>query len=305
MNYSNNLIILIMKKYALIIIAALFFAAAFSCSTSSDKKQTQKVEKKVEYKAEKVWSTDQVFDVPESVCYDSERDVLYVANIVGKPSEKDGKGFISQMKTNGEIVEVEWVTGLDAPKGMGVLGDKLYVTNIDELVEISITEGKEIARYACEGATFANDIAIDKSGVVYITDMQGGGIYKFDGEKVSMFKDQGTFNSPNGLFACKDYLYLGVADRVFKIDYETSDTTTFIKGTESVDGLEKVSATAFLKSDWQGRVHLVEPGKEKIELTNTIEQKVNAADIEYIPAQKLMLVPTFFDNRVVAYKISQ
>lgn len=298
-----------MKNSALIIIVAIAFAVASSCSSSSEKtdaKQVEKkVEKKVEYKAEKLWATDQVFDVPESVCYDDERDVLYVANIAGKPSEKDGKGFISKMKTNGDVVEVEWITGLDAPKGMGVHGNKLYVTNVDELVEIDILEGKELARYACEGATFANDIAIDKSGMVYITDMQGGGIYKFDGEKVSLFINQGTFNRPNGLFACKDYLYLGVADRVYKIDYQSADTTTYIKNTDPVDGLEKVADNVFLKSDWQGRVHLVQPGKEKIELTNTIELKVNAADIEYIPSQNLMLVPTFFDNRVVAYKISE
>jgi outer membrane protein assembly factor BamB len=294
-----------LKNNVLIIIALTVFTVLISCSSSSKKKQEQKAEKKIVYKAENLWSTEQVFDVPESVCYDAERDILYVANISGKPTDKDGKGFISKMKTTGDVVELEWIVGLDAPKGMGVFDSKLYVTNIDELVEIDIEKGEEINRYTCEGATFANDIAISKSGIVYITDMQGGGIYQFDGKNITLFKEQGTFERPNGLFACKEYLYVGTANRVYRIDYETSDTTTYIFGTEPVDGLEKISATAFIKSDWQGRVHLVEPGKEKIELTNTIEQKVNAADIEYIPEQNLMLVPTFFDNRVVAYKISK
>jgi sugar lactone lactonase YvrE len=299
-----------MKNIVIISILMIAFLITNTSCNQSPKVKNEKKEKVTNnevanYRAEKVWSTEQKFDVPESVCYDAARDVLYVANISGKPSEKDGKGFISKLNTKGKIVELNWVEGIDAPKGMGVHKDKLYVTNVDEFVVIDIAQGKELARYPCEGATFANDIAIDESGVVYITDMQGGSIYMFDGEKVSMFIDQGTFNRPNGLFACKDYLFVGVADRIYQIDYKTSDTVTYIKNTDPVDGLEKVAEGAFLKSDWQGRVHLVQPGKDKIELTNTVEQKVNAADIEYIPTQKLMLVPTFFDNRVVAYKISE
>ncbi|PLX22524.1 MAG: hypothetical protein C0599_06205 [Salinivirgaceae bacterium] len=288
-----------------LLLIALVALVVSACSEPEKKAQTQNVEQKVEYKAEKVWSTDHVFNVPESVCYDSDRDVLYIANIVGKPSEKDGEGFISRLSTKGEVLDLEWVAGLDAPKGMGVYGEKLYVTNVDELVEINITEGKENARYAIEGATFANDIAIDQHGNVFISGMQNGAVYKFDGQKVSEFLKQGTFNRPNGLFACKDKLYVGTSDRVYAVDYKTADTATYIKNTDPVDGLEKVANDVFLKSDWQGRVHLVRPGMDKFELTNTIADTVNAADIEYIKDQSLMLVPTFFDNRIVAYKISK
>jgi hypothetical protein len=38
-------------------------------------------------------------------------------------------------------------------------------------------------------------------------------------------------------------------------------------------------------------------------LLNTSTEKINAADIKYIPANHLLLVPTFLDNRVMAYEI--
>ena len=38
-------------------------------------------------------------------------------------------------------------------------------------------------------------------------------------------------------------------------------------------------------------------------LINTTDQMINAADIEYVPATKTLYVPTFSDNRVMAYEL--
>jgi hypothetical protein len=46
------------------------------------------------------------------------------------------------------------------------------------------------------------------------------------------------------------------------------------------------------------------PGMERTLLLDTTPVKANAADIEFIISKKLLLVPTFSDNRVVAYKIN-
>lgn len=34
-----------------------------------------------------------------------------------------------------------------------------------------------------------------------------------------------------------------------------------------------------------------------------LKDKLDAADFEYIPDMNLILIPTFFDNRVVAYQL--
>jgi hypothetical protein len=42
---------------------------------------------------------------------------------------------------------------------------------------------------------------------------------------------------------------------------------------------------------------------EKSSLLNTKDQGKNTADIWFIQEENLLLVPTFFDNRVVAYRL--
>src|SRR6056297_3139731 len=130
------------------------------------------------------WSTDSVFKIPESVCYDSARDVLYVSNIQGKPTEKDKDGFISKVSTDGKVLNLEWAIGLDAPKGMGIKGDKLYVTNVDEIVEIDINDYEITGTFPCEGSKFMNDIAINEQGTVFASDMATGIIYRLKEGKV-------------------------------------------------------------------------------------------------------------------------
>src|SRR5215470_2720317 len=85
-----------------------------------------------QHTATKLWETDTVLKVPESVLYDGENKVLYVSNIDGKePWGKDGKGSIAKIGLDGKIVAVDWVTGLDAPKGLGIYKGKLYAADID------------------------------------------------------------------------------------------------------------------------------------------------------------------------------
>ncbi len=85
-------------------------------------------------KLEKLWTSNSVLKVPESVLLDEK--VLYVTNIDGAPAGKDGKGFISKLAQDGKIIELEWVKGLNAPKGMATSNGFLYVADIDTLVMI-------------------------------------------------------------------------------------------------------------------------------------------------------------------------
>ena len=84
-------------------------------------------------KLEFLWESKDDLRVPESVCYDDARNKIYVSNIDGKPSEKDGNGFISMLTTEGDIMNLKWVDGLDAPKGMGIHKGSLFVADIDNL----------------------------------------------------------------------------------------------------------------------------------------------------------------------------
>ena len=59
----------------------------------------------------------------------------------------------------------------------------------------------------------------------------------------------------------------------------------------------------YLISDFLGSVHLVHPEKERVKLLDSTADDVLAADIDFITEINLLLIPTFFDNRIVAYKL--
>src|SRR5690349_3801085 len=102
---------------------------------------------------QKAWETDTVFTTVESTLYDPSGNIIYTSNIEGDASKKDGKGSIGKLKPDGTVINARWVNGLNAPKGMALLGGKLYVADIDELVEINLSDGKISRHYPVKGAT--------------------------------------------------------------------------------------------------------------------------------------------------------
>jgi hypothetical protein len=250
----------------------------------------------------KKWETPQSLITPESVLYDAGNDVIYVSNINGQPSAKDGNGFISKLSTAGKILNLKWVTGLDAPKGMGIYNGRLFVTNLTAVVEISIAEGKILKRYPAAGSEFLNDISVSPSGVVYASDSHKGFIYKLENGKIEKWIE--GLEGVNGLLCLgKDILLAGSKNSVVQILTANSRQTTLISDTGGIDGLVSCGKNSYLFSDWSGSVFraTVDGGKELI--LNTSKAKINAADIDYIPSKRMLIVPTFFDNRVMAYEL--
>jgi len=284
-------------------IIGLMLLFTFSCKA---KQESKSVSSKTDlFKLTQKWTTSQDLKVPESVLYDEGRDILYISNINGSPMEKNGRGFISRVTLTGEIENLEWVTGLNAPKGSGISQNKLYVTDIDELVEIDIEAGVIVNKFPAENAVFLNDITVDDSGNVYISDMskENSVIYKFSDSKLEVWLQDEQISHPNGLFAEKGKLFVGTGDGFLKsVDLNDKSITTFAKTGFGIDGVQSDGKGNFFVSDWQGKTAFVSSTGEVKELMNTADVKINSADIEFIPEKQLLLIPTFFDNRITAYE---
>ena len=252
---------------------------------------------------EKLWVTQPELRIPESVLYDGARNVIYVSNIDGKPSAADGRGFISLLGPDGKVTEREWVKGLDAPKGLGIYGDTLYVSDIRSLVVISIPEKKIIARHTAPEAVFLNDVAVAPDGTVYVSDMGASAVYRLqEGRFVRWLTDK-KLKSPNGLFVEGDHLLAGLQDRIVSIDLRTKKVSDYILHTGSIDGLEADGKGNYLISDWKGHIYRVNTRGEKRLLLDTTPINMQAADIDFVPGSSTLLVPTFNNNRVVAYRV--
>ena len=248
------------------------------------------------------WKTDTLLRIPESVLADAQRNVLYVSCIDGKPDGKDGKGSIAKVSPDGKILSINWVDGLDAPKGMGMYKNNLYVADLTRVVIIDVTTGKITSSIEVEGSKFLNDITVDSKGNVYISDSSTGKIHILKDNKADVYFSSTELKGTNGLLALKDGLY--VVDFQNGINYKLSADKKLVKFGETAngaDGIVPVGKDEYIVSSWGGEIYFVDATGKATKMLDTKEQKISAADIWYDEKSKTVYVPTFFANSVMAY----
>jgi sugar lactone lactonase YvrE len=248
----------------------------------------------------KIWETDSTLKTPESVLYYAPEKMLYVSCIDGKSDEKDLKGSIAKVSPEGKIIKADWATNLSAPKGMGIHNGSLYVTDLTDVVVIELKSGKITKRIAVPNAIFLNDIAIDSKGIIYVTDTRAGKIYQIRNGEPSLWIDKKP--RANGLLTVGNDVYIAVKDTLYKADPDKKLTAITTGMDESSDGIAQ-TGNDFIVSCWNGVIYYVKPDGSKTELIDTRAQKSNTADIGFDPATKTVYVPTFFKNKVVAYRL--
>ena len=250
----------------------------------------------------KLWETDTLLKVPESVLYDAENKVLYVANIDGTdPWAKDEKGSIGKVSLDGKIVAAEWVKGLSSPKGMGMYKGKLYVADISDIVVIDLKKGIIDKTIRVEGSEGLNDISIGNDGIIWVSDSRNKKIYKVENEKSSVYLE--NLKGPNGVLMRGKDFYIVDAGGFYKVNGDKT-LTMITDGMEGgTDGIENVTGNDFLVSCWQGALWYINAKGEKQLLLDTKAEKKNTADIGLDASKKIMYVPTFWKNSIVAYEV--
>jgi hypothetical protein len=166
---------------------------------------------------EQLWLTEGM-SVPESVLvYRNGRvNFLFVSQIDGEPNAKDGKGGIAKMSLKGELDDANWVTGLNAPKGMAHFDGKLYVADVDELVVINIKSAEIEKKITVPGAIFLNDVTVDAKGAIFVSDMKTGKIHRYLN---NVFDDYVTkIENVNGLKVIGLNLVVGAGTHLYLID---------------------------------------------------------------------------------------
>lgn len=259
-----------------------------------------------------VWTLDG-FAMPESVAADPSSGMLYVSNMGSDPMQKDGDGRIARITADGQLDTADWATGLDAPKGMDVVDGRLYVADIDQLVEIDTSTGQVTNRYMADGAQFLNDVAAAPDGRVFVSDTFGSAVYVLDAGALSLFvQDAEMLAGANGLIVIDGALL--VADLgdlsggfenitpgpVVQVDLDTKAVTLF--GAEGpvgiLDGIEPDGAGGVLLTDnFAGTLLGLKAGGTATELASVGS---GAADLEVLPDQGLAVIPITGANQVVA-----
>ncbi|MCU0961252.1 MAG: hypothetical protein MUF48_14235 [Pirellulaceae bacterium] len=264
-----------------------------------------------------VWEITQGMQSPESAYFDPAAQCIFVSQIgQGGPLGKNGDGVISKLSPDGKVIALRWIAGLHAPKGMRSHGGRLWVSDIDQLVEIDVARGQIAQRVAVPGAKFLNDVACDDQGTVYVSETFNTKIYRYRDGKAEVWAEGEELEYPNGLLVVGDQLVVAawgrpeedfstkVPGRLFTLDLSSARKTPITpEPVGNLDGLETVAEGRYLVSDWNaGRVLYVSPaGQSRV----VLQLPKGAADIGYIPDQQLLIVPQMLENRVTAYHLTR
>jgi sugar lactone lactonase YvrE len=252
---------------------------------------------------------------PESVVQDPATGAIYVSNINGAIMQKDGNGFIAKLSPDGKMIERQWAKGLNAPTGLAVYDRKLYVADVDQLVEINIASGEIANRYDAKGATFLNDVAVDGEGTVYASDTPSNTIWRLKDGSFEPLLANDALNGPNGLLVQGDTLIVASLGKVPSqgqkgelgglVTISLKDLAVKKLGDGppigNLDGIELLKPGAYLVTDWAaGALYRIDV-KGKAE--RLIDLNQGSADLTYLPAKKMVLIPMMLDNSLAAYAL--
>jgi sugar lactone lactonase YvrE len=270
------------------------------------------------------WTLTADLQAPESTYFDHDANAVFVANINGNVTAKDGNGYISKLTPDGRMLKAQWVAGLNGPKGMRSVKGVLWVADIDEVVGIDIFRERVIERVKVDGATFLNDLAVAPDGTIYTTDSTGGRVYMVKDGKASVFAEGGDLQQPNGILVDGEKLIVGtigagggrgrgaapaagqapppggkllVFDRTTK---QQSELTRQPVG--GIDGIERDGNGGYLVTDVLGsRLFYVRPDGTTRDL---MKFEAAGADIGYIGWKRQVVVPFLFGNSVSGYDLT-
>lgn len=270
-----------------------------------------------EIKLEKLWQSKAEFKEPECVAYDIMRRSIYVSNINGEPSAVDGNGFISLVANDGKIEKLKWVDGLNAPKGMAMLGKKLFVTDINELLVIDVETATVEKRFKADDKSFLNDVAISSEGVIYVTDTATNRIYRLYQGNLEIWLEDERLENPNGLYIDHQHIIVGswgkptegwntdIPGHILLISPEDKSIKDFANGSPigNLDGLAKASKDSFLVTDWmQGKLmHAKADGT----VNTLLELGQGSADILYLRSKNFLIIPQMKKGNLVAYSVKK
>jgi sugar lactone lactonase YvrE len=252
----------------------------------------------------RLWEIKQTFKFPESAAYDKKRDQLYVTNYFNGGKNE----FISTVSLSGEVVEYEWIAGLDRPAGLCLHKDRLYAVDRANLIEIDLKKGEIVSLIPVPEPGFLNDVAVASSAEIYISDSQKNLIYRFKKGKLEVWLESAEITGPNGLLIDGKKLIVGCSgDGTLKsVGLKDKQIGTIVSlGPGSImDGIKSDGEGNYLCTDFNGRMFKVTAAGEKTLLMDTSARGIPLADFEFIWNQNLLIIPTLNDNRLMAYKLS-
>jgi glucose/arabinose dehydrogenase len=264
--------------------------------------------------------------IPESARWDAEQRVWFVSNINVGPL-KDGNGFISRITADGRVDSLRFIASgrdgvtLHAPRGMALVGDTLWVADIDAVRGFDRRSGAPLATVDLGplGALLLNDIAPTPDGSLYVTDTgvrfdsegnrQHTGpdrVFRIRGGQPSVALEGDWLGQPNGVTwdpIGKRLLFAPVAgdSTVQQWTEGAARPEPIARGRGRYDGIEVLPGGRILVAGWNDSTVSEIVGRE---LRPLIRGVPAPADIGVDPEGGVVAIPILREDRVELWRLS-
>jgi hypothetical protein len=263
------------------------------------------------------------FATPETALWDARRGHWIVSNVNGGGAAKDGNGFLSLLAANGGVTNRRWVAGgaagavLNAPKGMLIRRDTLWVADIDVVRAFDAATGRALRGIAVPGAVFLNDLAAGPDGAIYVTDTgitfdAAGGVHHPGPDRVWRIGPNGRVSVvaqgdalawPNGIeydSAGRRFLLAPLHGHVVQDWRPGREPRAVATGPGGYDGVEALSGGRVLVSSQDGgSVLLVDHGR----MITIVSDLASPANIGYDARDRRVAVPLLDAGRVEIWQL--
>ncbi|WP_209390675.1 acetolactate decarboxylase [Chryseobacterium sp. RR2-3-20] len=251
------------------------------------------------------------FAMPESITSDGKR--YFVSNQGQDVFSEDADGFISEISEDGKLISLKFLpeTGvLNAPKGMAIDKNILYVADLNRVIGFDIDTKKTVFELKVPDAKILNDVCLLSKGFIGVTETLSGNIYRINTQNKS-FEIIGNIPTANGIN------YNAKTDQIVVCTNGKNygDGSIYIKsGKENFkklpniangffDGVEWLDNTHLLISDWvsfptksYGKLWTYDLENQKSDMLLTEE---SIADIYYNQSSQKIFMPQMLKNRVL------
>jgi hypothetical protein len=264
----------------------------------------------------KIWECE--LPMAETVAYDAQSKVIYATGMGATPSS----GVTWKISLDGAVLAKDWATGLNQVRGSRIVGDFLFIAELQSLAKVDLSTGSVLKRYEAPQAGMFNNIASDEAGNLYVTDTPKNAIYKYsvDRDVFEKWLESPDLEWPNGIFYENGRLILAPWGTVTDPDTWATEVPgriqtlaiaakkiEFLGGNEKPlangDGLVGDGRGNYFVGDWlTGDIYLVNPASESKKVA-TVNQGMG--DFTFIPGSDLLLVPVGKLNKLFAFKVKR
>ena len=149
---------------------------------------------------------------PYSFVSNSAGQEYFISSVNGDAQSADNNGFITKLDASGKLINLKFIQGgtdgitLNAPKGMALVEQTLYVADLDTLRAFDTVSGKPVASTSMAAApgqvpVSLTDVAYDGAGLLYCSDQRGNRIYRVElpSRKVTVLVSDPALAGPAGL----------------------------------------------------------------------------------------------------------